>query len=105
MSLSQYDHGFKETAASSVVIIINPEKSLLFESIKKFAVLLREAGARVFEINERELDETLSPFTTIIPFFFMANYLATKLKVAESFVVGDKVTERSSMPDSFLVTR
>jgi len=105
MSLSQYDHGFKETAANSVVIIINPEKSLLFESIKKFAILLREAGARVFEINERELDETLSPFTTIIPFFFMANYLATKLKVTEWFVVGDKVTERSSMPDSFLVTR
>lgn len=94
MALSQYEHGFKETAEDSVVIILNPLKSVLFERTRQFSLFLEEAGAQVFEITEPELDETLSPFTTIMPIFFMANYLAEKLKISEPFIVGDKVTER-----------
>ncbi|MHB9142914.1 MAG: SIS domain-containing protein [Paludibacter sp.] len=100
MSLTQFDHGFKETARDSVIVIINPLKSVLFERTRKLALLLEEAGARVFEINEPDLDETLSPFTSILPFFFMANYLATKLKVPEPFSVGEKVNERIQTPQS-----
>lgn len=95
MSLSQYEHGFKETAEDSVVIILNPLKSVLFERTRRFSLLLEEAGAQVFEITEPELDETLSPFTTVMPIFFMANYLAGRLKITEPFIVGDKVTERT----------
>lgn len=94
MALSQYEHGFKETAEDSVVIILNPLKSVLFERTRQFSLFLEEAGAQVFEITEPELDETLSPFTTVMPIFFMANYLAEKLKITEPFIVGDKVTER-----------
>jgi glucosamine--fructose-6-phosphate aminotransferase (isomerizing) len=94
MALSQYEHGFKETAGDSVVIILNPLKSVLFERTRQFSLFLEEAGAQVFEITEPELDETLSPFTTVMPVFFLANYLAEKLKIAGPFLVGDKVTER-----------
>lgn len=94
MALSQYEHGIKETAEDSVVIILNPLKSVLFERTRQFSLFLEEAGAQVFEVTEPELDETLSPFTTVMPVFFMASYLADKLKITEPFLVGEKVTRR-----------
>lgn len=97
MALSQYEHGFKETVEDSVVIILNPLKSVLFERTRQFSLFLEEAGAQVFEITEPELDETLSPFTTIMPIFFMASYLAEKLKITEPFLVGEKVTQREGI--------
>lgn len=93
MSLSQYEHGYKETADDSVIIVINPLKSILYERTLKLVQVLKKAGAKVFIISETELDEAESPFTSILPFFFLANYLKLKLRVKESFQVGHKITE------------
>lgn len=95
MSLTQYEHGFKETANNTVVIVINPLKSILYDRTQKLTVVLQNAGAKVFVISETELDETDSPFTSILPFFFMANYLSLRLRVKKNFQVGSKITERN----------
>ncbi len=93
MSLSQYEHGYKETAEDAVVIVINPVKGILYERSQRLMNILRNAGAKVFEISETELDEIYSPFTSLVPFLFMAGHLANKLKVTEPFQVGKKITE------------
>ena len=97
MSLTQYEHGYKETADDAVVIIINPMKSILYDRTQKLTIVLKNAGAKVFIISEGELDEASSPFTSILPFFFMANYLSLKLRVEEHFQVGSKVTIRNDV--------
>lgn len=95
MSLTQYEHGYKETATDSIVIVINPRKGELYERIQQLMELLRNSGASVFEISEAELDETFSPFTSVLPFYFMAAYLQKRLGIHVPFLVGNKVTERS----------
>lgn len=90
MSVSQYDHGFKETANDSVVIALNhkgPEQartSHMLETIKK-------AGGDVFEINNVVADSIYSPLTFPVPFYFAAEYLSHKLKTKSMFPVGKKV--------------
>lgn len=93
MSLTQYEHGYKETAKGAVVIVINPSKGVLYGRTVGLMDILRRAGAKVFEINEPELDETYTPFTSILPFFFLAGFLATKFRITEPFQVGRKITE------------
>jgi glucosamine--fructose-6-phosphate aminotransferase (isomerizing) len=95
MSLTQYEHGYKETADNSVVIVINPLKSILYNRTQTLIEVMKDAGAKVFEISETELEEAYSPFTCILPFFFMAKYLSVMLGVDEPFQVGKKFTERN----------
>lgn len=93
MSLAQYDHGFKETAEDAVVIVINPSKGKLFERTNRLMQILRSVNAKVFEINDSELDEIYTPFSSILPFYFMAGFLASNLGVSDPFQVGSKITE------------
>lgn len=93
MSLMQYEHGYKETAENSIVIVINPAKGVLKNRIQKLIELLKDSEALVFEVAEPELDEIYSPFTSILPFYFMAHFLSVKLGVDSPFHVGHKVTE------------
>jgi glucosamine--fructose-6-phosphate aminotransferase (isomerizing) len=95
MSATQYEHGYKETAENALVIVINPSKSLLFARTRKLIKILSNAGTQVFEISETELDEMYSPFTSIIPFYFMARYLADRLGISMPFSVGNKITVRN----------
>lgn len=91
MSVSQYDHGFKETAKDSLVIAINhigPEQkrtSRLLETVKA-------AGANILEVNNTLVDSVFSPITMPLPFYFAADYLANKLKLKSVFQVGSKIT-------------
>jgi glucosamine--fructose-6-phosphate aminotransferase (isomerizing) len=94
MSLTQYEHGYKETAENAVVIVINPSKGVLYDRTVKLMGTLRRAGAKVFEVNDPESDEIYSPFSSVLPFFFMAQFLASKLGVGDPFVIGSKITER-----------
>jgi glutamine---fructose-6-phosphate transaminase (isomerizing) len=93
MSLTQYEHGYKETAEKAVAIVINPSKGVLYERTNRLMDILRNVNAKVLEINEPELDEIYSPFTSILPFFFMADFLSAKLRITEPFLIGNKVTE------------
>jgi len=93
MSLSQYEHGFKESAPDNVVIVINPEKGKMYHRTLKVIDLLRRVNAQVIEINDSVTEEGYSPFTSVLPFYFMADYLSSKLGIAAPFLVGSKITE------------
>jgi len=99
MSLTQYEHGYKETAEDAVVIVINPSRGILYERTHTLMNVLRSVNAVVFEVNDSELDEVFTPLTSIIPFFFMAHYLSSKLGIAEPFTIGKKITERFNDKD------
>ncbi len=94
MSLTQYEHGYKETAENAVVIVINPSKGVLYERTNRLMDVLRNVNAKVFEINESEFAEIYSPITSILPFCFMAGFLSENLGITEPFQVGNKITER-----------
>lgn len=94
MSLSQYEHGYKETAEDTVVIVINPSNGAMYNRTNNLIDLLRNVNARVFEIEDRDVDEIYSPFTSVLPFYFMAEFLSTKLRITAPFQVGSKITER-----------
>ncbi|MBC7826169.1 MAG: hypothetical protein H7122_00375 [Chitinophagaceae bacterium] len=92
MPLAQYDHGPKEAAANSIVFFIlakgenNARALSLIYKIKK-------TGAFVLTVEEPESDENFSVLFNIVPFNFMSYYLAKKLNVSDTFLVGGKVTE------------
>ncbi|MCF8360601.1 MAG: hypothetical protein K9H26_17740 [Prolixibacteraceae bacterium] len=94
LPMAQYDHGPKETAANSIVFqIIAKGKS--YERALKISGMLANAGAHVITVEEPEIEENLSVLHNIIPFNYMACYLAEKLNVTDTFLIGGKVTETS----------
>lgn len=92
ITMAQYDHGPKETAANSIVIQI-VAKGKSYERSQKLSNMISASGAHVFTIEEPEVQEQFSIINNIIPFNYMAYYLAEKLNITETFVVGGKVTE------------
>lgn len=92
MSVSQYDHGPKETAKGTAVILIksNGPSNRRTENLFK---LVEKAGAKILQFEESELQEALSPIASIVPIAFMAHYLATMMEIPETFAVGKKVTQ------------
>jgi glutamine---fructose-6-phosphate transaminase (isomerizing) len=92
MPMAQYDHGPKETAAASIVINI-VAKGKSYERSQKLNEMVTASGAHVITVEEPEVDENFSIINNMVPFNFMAYYLAKKLNIKETFVVGGKVTE------------
>jgi glutamine---fructose-6-phosphate transaminase (isomerizing) len=92
MTMAQYDHGPKETAADSIVINI-VAKGKSYERAQKLIEVIVDSGAHVITVEEPEVEEHFSIINNIVPFNFMAYYLAKKLNINETFVVGGKVTE------------
>jgi glucosamine--fructose-6-phosphate aminotransferase (isomerizing) len=92
LPMAQFDHGPKETAKDSIVIQILA-KGPAYERTRRLSELIAGSGAHVLMIEEPDVDENLSILHNIIPFNFMAYYLALKLNIGDTFVVGGKVTE------------
>ncbi|MBC7922412.1 MAG: hypothetical protein H7Z75_15135 [Ferruginibacter sp.] len=92
LAMAQYDHGPKETAKNSIVIQILA-KGEAYQRTRRLSERIAEAGARVFTVETPDAEEPYSILHNIIPFNFMAYYLALKLHIGETFVVGGKVTE------------
>lgn len=92
LPMGQYDHGPKETARQSIVIQILAQGESYSRS-HKLAEKIGLAGAHVFTVEEPEVSENLSVLHNIVPFNFMAYYLAQKLNAGDTFTVGGKVTE------------
>ncbi len=92
MPMAQYDHGPKETANQSIVINILA-KGKSYERTLSLSEKIETAGAKVFHIEEPAVDENFSVLNNIVPFNFLAYYLAIKLNITETFTVGGKVTE------------
>ncbi len=92
LPLAQYDHGPKETAQNSIVIQILAAGPSYERSIK-LSEKIRQAGAHVITVEEPAVSEPLSILNNIVPFNFMAYYLAQKLNAGDTFTVGRKITE------------
>jgi len=91
MSLSQYDHGHKETAKNSLVIGINHDGPD-YDRTKSVLQKINDAGGKSFELTCSKVDNIFSPITFSIPIFYAAHYLADKLNISNPFDVGEKVT-------------
>ncbi len=94
LSMAQYDHGPKETASGSIVIQIIA-KGNNYQRAQKLNDVIMKAGAHVMTVEEPQAEENFSIMHNMIPFNFMAYYLAQKLNIRETFIVGGKVTEVS----------
>jgi glucosamine--fructose-6-phosphate aminotransferase (isomerizing) len=92
MSVSEYDHGPKETAKDSIVIVMKSD-GVSYRRTKKLFELVQNAGAHVFYYEDKDVPEAISPITSVVPLMFMTHYLSKLFKIQESFVVGSKVTE------------
>ncbi|WP_460910656.1 SIS domain-containing protein [Spirosoma areae] len=92
LPMAQYDHGPKETAQNSIVIQILAQGAAC-ERSRRLSGLIAQAGAHVFTVEAPDAEENYSILHTIIPFNFMAYFLALKLNIGDTFVVGGKVTE------------
>ncbi len=92
LPLAQYDHGPKETARRSIVIQV-VARGETYERSEKLAAKVRQAGGQVLTVEEPAVSEPLSILPNIVPFNFMAYYLAKHLNVGDTFSVGGKVTE------------
>ncbi len=90
--MAQYDHGPKETAKNSIVIQILA-KGETYDRTRRLSDMIAGAGAHVLTVEEPDIDEPYSILTNIIPFNFMAYYLAQQMDIGETFVVGGKVTK------------
>ncbi|WP_347840926.1 hypothetical protein [uncultured Draconibacterium sp.] len=97
MSVSQFEHGFMETAKESMILAINHEGREQ-KRTKRLLLKLKVAGAETYEISNKYVDSIFSPLTLPMPFYFTAEYLARKLKVKTLFELGDKVVSEIS-PD------
>ncbi len=94
LPLAQYDHGAKETAADSIVIqILAKGKSR--DRAEKLSRTISDSGAHVLTVEEPDADEKFSVLYNVIPFNFMAVYLAGMLNVKETFAIGGKITTTS----------
>lgn len=92
MSVSEYDHGPKETAKDSVVIVLKSD-GVSYRRTNKLFDLVENAGASVFYYEDKDVPETLSPITSAIPLMFMTYHLSKLLKITKPFMVGSKITE------------
>lgn len=92
LPMAQYDHGPKETAANSIVIQILA-KGKSYKRAQKLTEMISKSGAHVITVEEPETEENFSVLHNMVPFNYMAFYLAQKLNISETFVVGGKVTE------------
>jgi glucosamine--fructose-6-phosphate aminotransferase (isomerizing) len=91
LPMAQYDHGPKETAGSSIVIQILA-KGNSYGRAQKLNEIIGASGAHVITVEESEIEENLSVLHNMVPFNYMAYYLAEKLNITKTFVVGGKVT-------------
>lgn len=100
MSVSQYEHGFIETANDSIVIAINhegPEQSRTKKLLRK----VNRAGAETYEVNNKYVESIFSPLTLPIPFYFAAEYLSDKLKLKTLFRLGSKVVGKVATDENY----
>lgn len=93
LPMAQYDHGPKETAQNSIVIQILA-KGAAYDRSRRLSDTVARSGAHVFAVEApSDVEEHFSVLHTIIPFNFMAYFMAQALNIGETFVVGGKVTE------------
>ncbi len=96
LPMAQYDHGPKESSSESIVIQILA-KGPAYERTISLGETIRKAGARVLTVEEPGIDEHFSILHNIVPFNFMACYMADMLGIKDTFVIGGKITESDNL--------
>lgn len=91
MPVAQYDHGPKETAENTVVIILNGNGKDV-KRIGSVKNIISKSNTFIVELKETDLDENLTPITLITQLNFIMNYLADELGAGNTFHFGGKVT-------------
>lgn len=91
MSVTQYDHGPKEAAANSIVLVVNSVGPTR-DRTRRLVRLLSESGAICHEWDQTGIPSHLSPLTACIPFFFLAGYLSKEMGISNIFNLGNKIT-------------
>jgi glucosamine--fructose-6-phosphate aminotransferase (isomerizing) len=91
LPVAQYDHGPKETARDSIVIMVNA-RGTSYDRSRHLADKIKESGAHVLSVEETLLDENLSVINNIVSFNYLAAFLAGRLGITETFAVGGKIT-------------
>jgi len=94
MSVAEYDHGPKETAENSVVVILNSYGKDAGRIKAITEILQTKSNALVIELSETKLSEQLSPLTFIVQLNFIMYYLADILEIGGVYI-GEKVTKFS----------
>lgn len=92
LTIGQYDHGPKEAAADSVVILLDARgrEARRIETVRQ--TLLERSNALVVDIVEDEVGETLSTIPLATRAFLLMDAVADRLDVGETFFLGEKVT-------------
>lgn len=95
MSIGQYDHGPKETAENSAVILLDARgrEASRVQSVRE--TLRDKSNALVVDVVEDEVGETLSPIPLAVKSFLLMDALADRLDVGQTFAMGKKVTSVS----------
>jgi len=91
MPLAQYDHGPKESAKDTVIISINTPGAA-YSRTMQLNETLKNAGAKVYIIDEFNVAENLSPILTIVPLNYLAYFIAKKSGIEQTFAIGNKIT-------------
>lgn len=91
MQVAQYDHGPKETADNSIVLLLDA-RGREAKRMSQVREMLSSTSALVVDIVEDELGETLSSIPLAVRSFLLMNALADRLGVGDTFSVGGKVT-------------
>lgn len=93
MPLAQYDHGPKETADDTVLVILNGNgKDLKRINLVK-EIMEKKSNAQIVEFEEKNLPEELTPITLIVRLNFLTYYLAELLQIDSTFKIGGKITK------------
>jgi glucosamine--fructose-6-phosphate aminotransferase (isomerizing) len=94
MPVAQYDHGPKETANNTVVVILNAHGKDAERIAALKGTLAAHSNALIIEVEEKS-PEILSPIPLIARLNWLMNYLADELEVGDTFALGGKVTKVS----------
>ncbi len=91
MPVAQYDHGPKETADDTVVLLLNAHGKDAKRITALKETLISNSNALVVEFDEN-LPEILSPILLIAKLNWTMNFLADEMKIGDTFRLGGKVT-------------
>ena len=93
LALAQYDHGPKETATDSVVVMLNGGGPTKRRIAALRDLLEKRSNALVLELSEHEVPENLTPLSLIVQLNFCMCHLADVLSVGDAFQIGTKVVQ------------
>jgi glucosamine--fructose-6-phosphate aminotransferase (isomerizing) len=92
-TVAQYDHGPKEAADGSIVIVLDAEGHDSRRIAHLVSLLERESDATVIRLRENAVDEKASPLVLFAQAAFAMDTLADALDVGDTFRFGGKITE------------